>query len=53
VLALGGEIGVLDTGEGDVVGTGVETQLTQPAGVDDAGLLRLSDFRDSTLRTVG
>jgi hypothetical protein len=42
MLALTGQIGILDTGERDVVGTRVETHLTQPVGVDDARLLRLS-----------
>jgi hypothetical protein len=53
VLALTGEIGVLDTGEGDVVGTRVETQLTQPVGVDDAGLLRLSGQHLANRRVIG
>jgi len=53
VLALTGQIGVLDAREGDVVGTGVEAHLTQPIGVDDPGLFRLARPHLADRRMVG
>jgi hypothetical protein len=53
VLAFTREIGVLDAGEGDVVGTGVEAHLAQPVGVDDPGLFRLARTHFAHRRMVG
>jgi hypothetical protein len=35
VLTLGGQFGIVDGGERDVIGAGRQTQLPQPLGVDD------------------
>src|SRR6516165_3787914 len=42
MLELGGQIGVVDAGERDVVGAGGQAYLAQPVGVENAGFAPLA-----------
>ena len=52
VLALGRQSRVVDAGERDVVGAGLQADLAQPVGIDHAGLAVCAPSA-STFRTVG